>query len=229
VLTIRSLVARNVWRRKREGVIQDLILQHAQIVLKTVQALYDYISVVRKKKPDKRVVEKEEELGENVLKLERQADELEEKVDEELFRGAFLPVTSSDRFDLIASVDGIADRCEIIVRKLRIIAEPIELDVKEKLSEMARLSVEATEALVESIELMGKDFDGALSKGHSVYSIREKNRDVEFETLELLVDLEMECSTFVLLHDVIQLLGQTTDRAKVAAESVISMVIKYRS
>jgi len=144
-----------VWRRKREGVIQDLILQHAQIVLKTVQALYDYISVVRKKKPDKRVVEKEEELGENVLKLERQADELEEKVDEELFRGAFLPVTSSDRFDLIASVDGIADRCEIIVRKLRIIAEPIELDVKEKLSEMARLSVEATEALVESIELMG--------------------------------------------------------------------------
>ncbi len=229
MLTIRSLVAKNVWRRKREGVIQDLILQHAQTVLKTVQALYDYISVVRKKKPDKRMVEKEKELGKKVLELERNADELEEKVDEELFRGAFLPVTSSDRFDLIASVDGIADRCEIIVRKLRIIAEPIELDVKEKLSEMASLSVRATEVLVESIELMGKDFDGALSKGRSVYSIREKNRDVEFETLELLVDLEMECSTFVLLHDVIQLLGQTTDRAKVAAESLISMVIKYRS
>jgi uncharacterized protein Yka (UPF0111/DUF47 family) len=76
---------------------------------------------------------------------------------------------------------------------------------------------------------MWNDFDKAISKAHSVYPIREQNRIIEFETLQLLIGHEMECSTFVLLHDVTQLLGQTTDRAKIAADSVISMVIKYRS
>ena len=93
-----------MWRRKREGVIQELIIKHAELVLNTVQALHEYIRVVRKKKPEKRLVETEEELGEKVLKLERKADEIEEKINEELFRGAFLPVTSSDRYDLIAAI-----------------------------------------------------------------------------------------------------------------------------
>lgn len=218
-----------MWRRKREGVIQELILEHAELVLKTVQALHEYIRIVRKKKPKKRLVETEEQLGEKVLKLERQADEIEEKINEELFRGAFLPVTSSDRYDLIGAIDGIADRCEIVVRKLRIIVEPIDLEIKEQLSKMTKLCVEATEEIVESLQLMGKDFDGAINKAHSVYPIREKNRDVEFETLRILIDHEMHYSTFVLLHDVFQLLGQTTDRAKTAADNIISMIIKYRS
>ena len=218
-----------MWRRKHEGAIQELILQHAQKVLETVQALHEYISIVQQKKPEKRLVKTEREFGEKVLSLEKEADQVEEAINEELFRGAFLPVTSSDRFDLIASIDGIADRCEIIVRKLRIIGEPIELDVKEKLSEMSKLCVDATTVVVNSIKLMWSAFEEAISKAHSVYPIREQNRIIEFETLQQLVDHEMDCSTFVLLHDVIQLLGQTTDRAKIAADSVISMVIKYRS
>ncbi|MFW9830418.1 MAG: DUF47 domain-containing protein [Candidatus Thorarchaeota archaeon] len=218
-----------MWRRKREGVIQELMLEHTQLVLNTVQALHEYVSVIRKKKPEKRLKDIEEELGEKVLELEKQADEIEEKINEELFRGAFLPVTSSDRYDLISAIDGIADRCEIVVRKLRIIAEPIELEVKEQLSKMTGLCVEATEALIESIKIMNKDFDGAISKARSVHLIRERNRDEEFETLKILVEEEKHCSTFVLLHDVVQLLGQTTDRAKAAADSIISMVIKYRS
>ncbi len=163
------------------------------------------------------------------MKLEKEADRLEDQVNEELFRGAFLPVTSSDRYDLIAAVDGIADRCEIIVRKMRIIVEPIELEIKEKLSDMAKLCVRATEAIVESISVMNEDFDKAIAKARSVYPIREENRDLEFETLKMLVEEEMGCSTFVLLHDVNQLLGQTTDRAQTAADSILSMIIKYRS
>lgn len=218
-----------MWRRKRESVIRNLILQHAQAVLKTVEALHDYITVIRRKKPEDRPIEKEETLGKKVLELEREADALEEKINEELFRGAFLPVTSSDRYDLVASIDGIADRCEIIVRKLRIIGEPIELDIKEKLREMSNLCVKATKAVVQSVELMSQKFDEAITTAHSVYPIREKNRDVEFETLQLLIEFEMECSTLVLLHDIIQLLGQTTDKAKIAADALISMIIKYRS
>ncbi len=218
----------NVWRQKREGIIRDLILEHAKAVLETVQALHEYISVVRKKKPEKRLIEIEHELAEKVLDLEIKADEFEEKINEELFR-AFLPVTSSDRYELVAAVDGIADRAEIIVRKLRIVSEPIELEIKEKLSQMSDLCIQASEAILESIKLMAKDFDTAIEKAHSVYPIRKMNRMVEFETLELLVAHKMDCSTFVLLHDVIQLLGQTTDRAKTAADAIISMIIKYRS
>jgi predicted phosphate transport protein (TIGR00153 family) len=223
------VVAQGMWRRKREGAIQELILQHAQKVLETVQALHEYISTVRRKKPEKRLVDAERGFGEKVLSLEKEADQVEEEINEELFRGAFLPVTSSDRFDLIASIDDVADRCEIVVRKMRVIGEPIELDIKEKLNAMSKQCVDATTAVVSSIQLMWTDFDAAISKAHSVYPIREQNRIIEFETLQLLVGHEMECSTFVLLHDVIQLLGQTTDRAKMAADSVISMVIKYRS
>ncbi len=223
------MVTRIVWRRKQEDTIRNLIVEHAELVLKTVQALYEYISIILEKRPEKRLVESEQELGEKVLKLELQADEVEERINEEFFKSSLLPVTSSGQFDLISSVDGLADRSELIVRKMRIIGEPIDLDVKESLSDMAKLCVQATEAVVESIVALSKDFDAALGKAHSVYPIREKNRDVEFETLKLLVEHEMECSTLVLLHDIIQLLGQTTDKAKDAADIIISMVIKYRA
>lgn len=220
---------RKVWRRKQEGVIRELILEHAQLVLKTVQALHEYISLVLRKRPEKRLVEAEQEIGEKVLKLELQADEAEERINEELFKSSLLPVTSSSQYDFIAAIDGLADRAELIVRKMRIISEPIDLDIKESLSEMAKLCVQSTEAIVESINALSKDFDEAYEIAHSVYPVREKNRDVEFETLKLLVEHQVQCSTFVLLHDIIQLLGQTTDKAKDAADIIISMVIKYRA
>jgi uncharacterized protein Yka (UPF0111/DUF47 family) len=223
------MVTRIVWRRKQEDVIRQLVLEHANLVLKTIQALYEYISLVLKKRPEKRLREAEQEIAEKVLKLELQADDAEEKIDDELFKSSLLPVTSSSQYDLISAVDGLADRAELIIRKMRIISEPIDLDVKESLSEMAKLCVEATEAVVASVTAMSKDFDEAIKTAHSVYPIREKNRDVEFETLRLLVDHKMECSTFVILHDIIQLLGQTTDKAKDAANIIISMVIKYRA
>jgi uncharacterized protein Yka (UPF0111/DUF47 family) len=223
------MVTWKVWRRKQEGVIRDLILEHAKLVLKTVQALHEYMGLVLKKRPEKRLVDSEQELGEKVLKLELEADDAEERINEELFKSSLLPVTSSGQFDLISTVDGLADRAELIIRKMRIIGEPIDLDIKESLSEMTKLCVQATEEVINSIIALSKDFDEALEKAHLVYPIREKNRDVEFESLRLLVEHEMRCSTLVLLHDIIQLLGQSTDKAKDAADIIISMVIKYRA
>jgi len=218
-----------MWRRKQESAIRALIFEHAELVLKTVRALHEYISLVLKKRPEKRLVDAEQELGEKVLKLELEADGAEERINEELFKSALLPVTTSSQFDLISTIDGLADRAELIIRKMRIIGEPIDLDVKESLSEMAKLCVKATEAVVESVKAMSTDFDVAIQQAYSVYPIREKNRDEEFETLKLLIEHEMKCSTFVILHDIIQLLGQTTDKAKDAADIIISLVIKYRA
>lgn len=218
-----------MWRRKSEKVIRDLIIQHSQAVLETVKALHEYISVIRKKKPEKRLIEAEERLAERVLELEVEADEIETKLNEELYKGAFLPVTSSDRYDLVASIDGIADRCEIVVRKLRIVGEPIPLDIKEKLIDMAEICVSATTLIVESIQLMSKDFNASIEKARHVYPLREQNREIEFASLQLLVEHKLKSSSIVLLNDIIQLLGRIGDRAKQSADTIISMVIKYRS
>jgi predicted phosphate transport protein (TIGR00153 family) len=218
-----------VWRSKNEAVIRDLIIQHGQAVLETVKALHQYVTMVREKKPSERQVDQEERLAKRVLELESQADLVEEEVNLQLFRGAFLPVTTSDRYDLVATIDGIADRCELIVRKLRILGEPIALDVKAKLGEMTDYCVEATAALLESVQLMSKDFDAALTEARKVKPIREHNREVEFATLELLVKHDMHCSSLILLHDIVQLLGKTGDRAKRAADAIVSMIIRYRA
>jgi predicted phosphate transport protein (TIGR00153 family) len=218
-----------VWRSKNEAVIRDLIIRHCQAVLETVKALHEYITLVREKKPTASHLEEEERLATHVLELESQADLLEEEINLQLFRGAFLPVTTSDRYDLVATIDGIADRCELIVRKLRIIGEPIEPDIKVKLGEMTDYCVEATAALLESIQLMSRDFDAALAEARKVKPIRERNRGVEFATLELLVKHNMRSSSMILLHDVIQLFGKTGDRAKRAADAIVSMIIKYRA
>jgi len=218
-----------VWRSKSETVIRDLIIRHTQAVLETVKALHQYVTMVREKKPSERRVDQEERMAAHVVELEAQADLVEEEINLQLFRGAFLPVTTSDRYDLVATIDGIADRCELIVRKLRILGEPIDSDVKTKLGEMTDYCVEATAALLESIQLMSKDFDAALTEARKVKPIRERNRGVEFATLELLVKHDMHCSSMILLHDVIQLLGKTGDRAKRAADAIVSMIIKYRA
>ncbi|MFX1563333.1 MAG: DUF47 domain-containing protein [Promethearchaeota archaeon] len=218
-----------MWRRKSEKVIREFITQHSQAVLETVKALHEYISVIRKKKPEKRLTDEEERLAERVLELELKADKIEAKLHEELYKGAFLPVTSSDRYDLVATIDSIADRCEIVVRKLRIVGEPIPLDVKEKLIDMTKICVDATSLIVESLGLMSEDFDASIEKARLVYSLREKNRDIEFSSYQLLVKHELKSSSMVLLYDIIQLLGRIGDRAKLSADAIISMVIKYRS
>jgi predicted phosphate transport protein (TIGR00153 family) len=205
------------------------MIKHSEAVLETVKALHEYISVIRKKKPEKRLQDAEEQLAERVLELEDEADKIEKQLDEELYKGAFLPVTSSDRYDLVASIDGIADRCEIVVRKMRIVDEPIPLDIKEKLIEMAEICVEATTLIVESIRLMSKEFDASIENAKHVYPLREKNRDIEFLSLQLLFKHELKSSSTILLNDIIQLLGRTGDRAKQSADAIISMVIKYRS
>jgi uncharacterized protein Yka (UPF0111/DUF47 family) len=218
----------SLWRTKAEKEISELVNQHSKIVLDTVEALTQYFEVILKKKADDRMLEEEKELAERVLALESQADRVEEQIDERL-QGTALPVTSSERYSLIEKIDSIADRSEIVVRKLRIIDEPIPLDVKKKLKEMAAYCLEATEAVVNSIISVRSDFDTALAEAQKARSLRKKNREVEFETLQILVKKKMRSSTFVILHDITQLLGRIGDRANEAAHIIISLIIKYRS
>ena len=118
-----------MWRKKDEKVISELINEQSQVIFETVKVLSDYLDVILRKKPDKRLEEEEEELAERVLELESKADRIEEEIDKKL-QGTALPVTSSERYSLIEKMDSIADRSEIIVRKLRIIGEPIPLEIK---------------------------------------------------------------------------------------------------
>ena len=214
---------------KREKVIRDLIIQHGQAVLETVKALHQYIKMIGETASHKRIPEKEEALANRVLELEGEADRVAASINAELFRGAFLPVTSSDRYDLVHILDGIADRCEIVVRLLPIIGEPIPQDIKQKLMELAGNCVEATTYLVNSIQLMDSDFEKAVAEARKVQPLRERNRNLEFATLKILVDHKMRGSTLILLHDVIQLLGMIGDQAKRSADHVASMIIKYRT
>jgi predicted phosphate transport protein (TIGR00153 family) len=218
-----------VWRSKSEAVIRDLIVRHTEAVLETTKALHQYVTMLLEKKQVGRRADQEERAAKHVVELEAHADSVEEEINLQLFSGAFLPVTTSDRYDLVGTIDGIADRCELIVRKLRILGEPVDVDLKTNLGQMADYCVKATTALLKSIQLMSKDFDAALAEARKVKTIREQNREVEFTTLELLMKHDMPCPPMILLADVIQLLGKTGDRAKRAADAIVSMIIKYRA
>jgi uncharacterized protein Yka (UPF0111/DUF47 family) len=217
-----------LWRKKEEKAISELINEHARIILESVTALSDYLNVILKKKARNRLYDEEKELAERVLALESKADRAEEAIDEKLQVTA-LPVTSSERYSLVEKMDSIADRSEIIVRKLRLITEPLKLEIKEKLYQMGNYCLEATTAVVKSIQLLGSSFDSALTEAQKVRPIRNKNRSVEFETLGLLMEYKMRTSTFVILHDVVKLLGRLGDLTNEIAHAIISLIIKYRT
>ena len=217
-----------MWRKKEEKAISELINEHSLIILETVRTLAQYLDIIRRKKADDRLEDEEEALAERVLELESKADRSEEKIDEQL-RGTALPVTSSERYSLVDKMDDIADRSEIVVRKLRLIEEPLKLEIKEKLCEMGQNCLEATEAVTNSIQLLGSDFDSALEEAKKVRPIRKKNRNVEFETLSVIMKYKMKAPTFVILHDVIKLLGRIGDLTNEIAHAIISLIIKYRS
>ena len=216
-----------MWRRKDEKAIIELINEQSEVILETVRVLVEYLEVILRKKPDKRLEDEEEKLAKRVLELESKADRIEEEIDEKL-QGTALPVTSSERYSLIEKMDSIADRSEIIVRKLRIIEEPIPLKIKEKLCEMGHYCLDATEAVVKSIQFLSSDFDSALTEAQKVRPIRNQNRTVEFETLQALMKHKMKTATFVVLHDIVQLLGRIGDRTNEVAHVIISLIIKYR-
>ncbi len=217
-----------LWRKKEEKEISELISEYTKIILDTVTALSKYLDIILKKKADDRLHKEEKALAERVLVLESEADRFEERIDEKL-RTTALPVTSSERYSLVEKMDDIADRSEIVVRKFRLIDEPIKLPIKEKLSEMGHNCLEATEAVANSIIFLSTDFDSAMDEAHKVRPIRKKNRNVEFETLKLLMKYKIKTSTFVILHDVIKLLGRIGDLANEIAHAIISLIIKYRS
>ncbi|MFX1317807.1 MAG: DUF47 family protein [Promethearchaeota archaeon] len=217
-----------MWRTKEETAVRELINEHAKIVLESVTALSRYLSVILKKKANNRLYDEENELVERVLALESEADRAEEAIDEKLQVTA-LPVTSSERYSLVEKIDSIADRSEIIVRKLRLIDEPLKLEIKEKLYQMGNNCLEATTAVVESVQLLGSNFDSALIQAQKVRPIRNKNRSIEFETLGLLMHYKMRTSTFVILHDVVKLLGRLGDLTNEIAHAIISLIIKYRT
>ena len=217
-----------MWRKKEEKAISELINEHTLIILETVRTLTQYLDIIRRKKADDRLEDEEEALAERVLALESKADRSEEKIDEQL-RGTALPVTSSERYSLVEKMDDIADRSEIVVRKLRLIEEPLKLEIKEKLCEMGHNCLAETEAVANSIQLLGSDFESALEEAKKVRPIRKKNRKVEFDTLSVIMKHKMKTSTFVILHDVIKLLGRIGDLANEIAHVIISLIIKYRS
>lgn len=217
-----------MWRKKEEKAISELINEHTLIILETVRTLTQYLDIIRRKKAGDRLEDEEEALAERVLALESKADRSEEKIDEQL-RGTALPVTSSERYSLVEKMDDIADRSEIVVRKLRLIEEPLKLEIKEKLCEMGHNCLAETEAVANSIQLLGSDFESALEEAKKVRPIRKKNRKVEFDTLSVIMKHKMKTSTFVILHDVIKLLGRIGDLANEIAHVIISLIIKYRS
>ncbi len=217
-----------LWRKKEEKEISELINEYTRIILDTVTALSKYLDIILKKKADDRLQEDEKALAERVLALESEADRFEERIDEKL-RTTALPVTSSERYSLVEKMDSIADRSEIVVRKLRLIDEPIKLPIKEKLSEMGHHCLQATEAVMNSILFLSSDFDSAMNEAQKVRPIRKKNRNIEFETLQLLMKHKIKTSSFVILHDVIKLLGRIGDLANEIAHAIISLIIKYRS
>lgn len=217
-----------MWRRKEEEAISDLLNEYTDIILETVKALSEYLDVILRKKGYKRLEDEEEKLADRVLALESKADRVEEQIDEKLRRTA-LPVTSSERYSLVEKMDSIADRSEIVVRKLRIIDEPLELEIKQKLSEMGHNILEATEAVAKSIQFLGSDFESAMNEAQKVRPMRKKNRNTEFDTLSLLMKYRMKASTFVILHDVVKLLGRIGDLTNEIAHAIISLIIKYRT
>jgi uncharacterized protein Yka (UPF0111/DUF47 family) len=229
-LTIPSIHIRvaRLWRKKGEQEISELINNHSEIVLDTVKALSQYLDIILKKKAEERLQEEENTIAERVLALESEADRSEERIDEKL-RETALPVTSSERYSLVEKIDSIADRSEIVIRKFRLIDESIRLEIKEKLCEMGHYCLEATEAVAKSTQFLGSDFDSALIEAQKVRPIRNKNRNIEFQTLKLITQYKMRTSTFVILYDVIQLLGRIGDLTNQVAHAIISLTIKYRS
>lgn len=209
--------------RKKERETISLIKEQIGVVYDTVSQLGGVFSAIETG-DESSLAEKRKIIDD----LEHHADGIRREIEENLYSGAFLPMSRSEILGFAEQVDEIADVAQD-VSHLTFFLDDVKIDddLLKLLKEHTEVTLECVRCLKNAIECIDK------SEGvkESINRCREgeHNADkIERSAFQLLYKSGHEAKDLILLSKLIELMGQISNYAEDASDTLSLILLMHR-
>lgn len=204
--------------RRRQSIVMKGIRSHASKVLATLSELDIAISAAGSGK-------KEEASAaiDRLLISEKEADNLEKMISEELSKGDLNPRQREDLLHLIREMDRAADWAKEACMNLRLLLEAdirVSADLWERLKEMTKILTSIGKQLKGSIDALGGDHSTIISYGKEIGRLEEVLDDKYFEIKKHVIDGELESRALILIKDILNSIENAADNCEDAGDVI---------
>ncbi len=217
-----------IWLGKgREKAILNLCNQHVEKIVESVRWMRENIYAFCGE--DKK---KFEASFKEVARREGEADEIKEKILEDLSKGMFHPINRDEIMRLVLTADDIAANAQSTTRRLKFIS-PHELDNKTRnvLRELSDTLFDQVKFLSEAFTVLSKKPEEAMRLAKEVEEMEEKIDDFRMEAVmpAAIACCERSKKTWfcLTLRDVIEHMETIADRCEDVADVIRGIAISH--
>ncbi|KXB05624.1 hypothetical protein AKJ50_00425 [candidate division MSBL1 archaeon SCGC-AAA382A13] len=215
--------------REKERKALELCIEHMDKILETVKLMDEVVySFVEGEKNLRREADK-------ILEKEREADDIKEKIMNELSKGRYLPLSREKIIRLTITAEGVADNARAAGAKLTFLDPSIiDEDIKEGLNQLSHFAHSATEILRDTYKalLVDEDVEESIQKTERVEKMEEK---VDFFRANTLIpqivkwaDDSQKPGTAILLMEIEENMEEITDHAENTADAIREIALGSR-
>lgn len=164
----------------------------------------------------------------NVIEAERKCDRIKEKYTQVLFQDKrALPFLVEDRYKIINMVDEALGKVEFIARFLKIYPFDLYEDISEDFERMCDTCFGLIKMLIESLELMETNFDGAYEKTIEIEKIRREARQLRYSLLETIYKKTEEPTRVLLTSKLVNNVYNVIAWIEDIGDYLRGLIIKY--
>ena len=206
---------------EREKDVLEITRKHTEKIVETVDKLENaFAAYVKGDFAAKDAATKE------VITAERQADLIRRELLDQLSEGILLPPDREDLIHFVKRMDSIADHANAAARLFGFLDKTLPNGIPVKLYEFVRTALHAVNRLSEAIEMMTKDKKKVLAVCTEVELLEEQGDEQKKELTGIILKTHLDAGTLILLHDIIEAIEETCDRAEDSADLVRIFAVK---
>lgn len=163
-----------------------------------------------------------------VIQAEKHCDRLKDKYIQVLFQNKrALPFLVEDRYKIITLVDETLGKIEFLARFLKIFPFELYDDINDDFSRMCDICKNLVEKLIDTLNLMEKNFDEAYKGTFEIESTRREARKIRFNLLEIVYKKEDNPTKVYLTSLLINNLYEIISFVEDIADYLRGLIIKY--
>lgn len=164
-----------------------------------------------------------------IFRGEREADDLRRDLLNKLSEGMFLPADREDLVHLVERVDDVADYANGAARLLVLFREAPPEPLQEGIVQYGRLLLQAAQTLAEALDkLAAGDRRQSLELCTAVERIEEEADALKANLYRDLFFMDLPAGVLLLLHNLIESMENTADKAEDAADLIRLLTVKIQ-
>lgn len=161
-----------------------------------------------------------------VTTAERQADLIRRHLLDKLSEGVLLPPDREDLIHFVKRMDSIADHANASARLFQFLDKTLPNGIPTKLYEFVKTALLAVNKLAEAIDGLTNDKKKVLATCTEVELLEEQGDEQKKELTGILLKSNLDAGMLILLHDLIEAIEETCDRAEDCADLVRVFAVK---